>query len=149
MSLKAKVQEGMKTAMKAKQKDVLSALKQIKAEIQKLETAGGVVGEITEEQEMKLLVKMAKQRKDTATTYQESGREDLAAVELKELEVIEEFLPKQMSEEEVAAEIKAIIEETGASSMKDMGKVMGLASKKLAGKADNKKVSDLVKQLLG
>lgn len=149
MSLKAKIQEEMKLAMKAKNKARLTALKSIKAKIQLAETASGSTEELTEEQEMKLLMKEAKQRKDSADVYKEAGRDDLAEAELVELEVIEGFLPKQMSEEEIEQEVKKVIDQTGASSMKDMGKVMGMASKALAGKADNKIVSGIVKKLLG
>ena len=103
---------------------------------------------VTEEDEMATLVKMAKQRKDSLTIYKEQGREDLAVIEEEELAVIETFLPAQMSEEEVAAEVNAIIAQTGASSMKDMGKVMGMANSKLKGRADGKMIADMVKKLL-
>ncbi|MEH0156931.1 GatB/YqeY domain-containing protein [Limibacter armeniacum] len=148
MSLKARIQEEMKTAMKAKDKDTLTALKSIKAKIQLAETASGASEELTEAEEFQLLMKEAKQRKDSAQVYQDAGREELAEVELKELAVIEKFLPQQMSDEEISNAVSEIIAKTGATSIKDMGKVMGMASKELAGKADNKKVADFVKKLL-
>lgn len=148
MSLKAKIQEEMKAAMKAKDKGRLTALKSIKAKIQLAETAEGGSEGLTEEQELKLLTKEAKQRRDSAKVYQEAGRDDLAETELVELAVIEGFLPKQLTDEELEAAVKEIISQTGATSAKEMGKVMGAASKQLAGKADNKKVAALVRSLL-
>ena len=148
MSLKAKIQEEMKVAMKAKDKTTLTALKSIKAKIQLAETADGKQGELSEEEEVKLLTKEAKQRKDAAVIYQEAGREELAATELAELAVIERFLPKQLTEEELNAAIAEIVTSVGASSPKDMGKVMGVASKQLAGKADGKAVANAVKAAL-
>jgi len=147
MSLKQNVETEIKKAMLAKDKDRLRALRAIKSLIMLEETKGGSVG-VTEEDEMKLLIKAAKQRKDSADIYQQQNREDLAAVELAELEIINEFLPKQLSEEEVEAELKAIIVEVGAEGPKDMGKVMGVATKKLAGRADGKLISQKVKNLL-
>lgn len=147
MSLSDQISEQLKTAMKAKDQASLRALRGIKAALLNLKTAEGGK-EVTPEDEMAALVKMAKQRKDSLTIYKEQGREDLAVIEEEELEVIEKFLPAQMSEEEIAAEIQAIIAQTGASSMKDMGKVMGMANGKLKGKADGKMIADLVKKLL-
>lgn len=148
MSLKQNIETEIKKAMLAKDKDRLRALRSIKSLIMLEETKGGSTG-VTEEDEMKILTKAAKQRKDSADIYQQQNREDLAAVELAELEIINEFLPKQLSEEEVEAELKAIIAEVGAEGPKDMGKVMGVATKKLAGKADGKMISQKVKNLLG
>lgn len=147
MSLKQDIETEIKKAMLAKDKDRLRALRGIKSLIMLEETKGGSTG-VTEEDEMKILTKAAKQRKDSADIYQQQNREDLAAVELAELEIINEFLPKQLSEEEVEAELKAIIAEVGAEGPKDMGKVMGVATKKLAGRADGKLISQKVKSLL-
>ena len=150
MSLKEKIQEEMKTAMRSKDKTALAALRAIKSAILLAETAEGrSPGPLTDDEGMKLLIKQAKQRRDSAAQYRDNGREDLAETEEAELEVVERFLPKQLSTEEIEAEVKAIIAETGASSMKDMGRVMGVASKKLAGRADGKAISGIVKQLLG
>ena len=148
MSLKQNVETEIKKAMLAKEKDRLRALRGIKSLIMLEETKGGSTG-VTEEEEMKILTKAAKQRKDSADIYQQQGREDLASIELAELEIINEFLPKQLSEGEVEAELKAIIAEVGAEGPKDMGKVMGVATKKLAGKAEGKLISQKVKLLLG
>ena len=147
MSLKQNIETEIKKAMLAKDKDRLRALRGIKSLIMLEETKGGSTG-VTEEDEMKILTKAAKQRKDSADIYQQQNREDLAAVELAELEIINEFLPKQLSDEEVEAELKAIISEVGAEGPKDMGKVMGVATKKLAGRADGKLISQKVKNLL-
>ena len=145
MSLKEKVEAEMKTAMKAKDKQSLQALRGIKSMILLAETEKGKSeGGLSEEAEVQLLSKAAKQRRESAEIYQKEGREDLAEVELAELKVIETFLPEQLSDEEIAATIQDIIKQTGASSMKDMGKVMGMAQKKFAGKADNKKLISMV-----
>lgn len=148
MSLKTQIDQDIKKAMIAKEKDTLRALRSIKSMILLAETEGGAKAEITEADEMKLLTKAAKQRRDSAAVYQEQGREDLAKVENDELEVIAKYLPKQMSEEEVKAEIAQIIQETGASSPADMGKVMGAATTRLAGKADGKMIANITKDLL-
>ena len=148
MSLKASVESEIKNAMLAKDKDRLRALRAIKSLILLEETKGGSSGAITEEDELKLLTKAAKQRKDSADIYKQQNREDLWAVEMSELEIINEFLPKQLSEEELEEELKKIIEEVGAEGPKDMGKVMGAATKALAGKADGKMISQKVKSLL-
>lgn len=134
--------------MIARDKTRLSALRAIKSLILLEETKSGAKAEITDEDEMKILTKAAKQRKDSAEIYEQQNRADLLEVELAELAIIQEFLPKAMTEEEVTSAIKAIIAQTGASSPKDMGKVMGVASKELAGKADGKMIADKVKALL-
>ena len=148
MSLKLSVESEIKQAMLAKDKDRLRALRAIKSMIMLEETKSGGDKGISEEEEMKLLTKAAKQRKDSAEIYQQQNREDLASVELAELEIINEFLPKQLTEEEVEAELKQIISQVGAEGPKDMGKVMGVATKQLAGKADGKLISQKVKTLL-
>ena len=138
----------MKDAMKAKNEGVLRALRAIKAEIIKAKTEPGAAGEISEATEQKFLQKMVKQRKDSLDIFEKQNRPDLAAKEKEELAVIQKFLPAQMSEAEITATVKQIIEETGASSAADMGKVMGAASKLLSGKADGKIISGIVKSLL-
>ncbi|MGB3464364.1 MAG: GatB/YqeY domain-containing protein [Cyclobacteriaceae bacterium] len=148
MSLKKQIESDIKQAMLAKDKDKLRALRAIKSLILLAETDKGAEGELSSDREMQILTKAAKQRKDSIAVYEEQKREDLAAVERAELEIIEVYLPKQLSEDELKAELQAIIEETGASSPKEMGKVMGVATKKLAGRADGKVVSAMVKQLL-
>ena len=148
MSLKDKVQNSMKEAMKAKDKGKLQALRSIKSLILLAETEEGGDDGLTEEQEMKILTKALKQRKDSAALYKEQGRDDLYQTEVQEASVIEEFMPEQLSEEEIAEKVKDIIEEAGASSMKDMGKVMGIANKQLAGVAEPKVIASIVKQSL-
>lgn len=148
MSLKETIQSEMKVAMKAKDQDSLRTLRAIKSMILLAETEKGAGDELTEATEMKLLAKAAKQRRDSAQIYKEQERDDLYQIEISELAVIERFLPAQLSEEDVKNIIEEIIAETGASSMKDMGKVMGMATKKLAGQADPKLVSTLVKGIL-
>ncbi|MDB9881852.1 GatB/YqeY domain-containing protein [Bacteroidia bacterium] len=147
MSLSDQISEQIKTAMKAKDQASLRALRGIKSALLLLKTQEGGA-EVTEADETAVLVKMAKQRKDSLSIFREQNREDLAVLEEEELAVIEKFLPAQLSEEEIRAEIESIITQTGASSMKDMGKVMGMASGKLKGKADGKLIADLVKKLL-
>ena len=147
MSLEAKVMEEMKAAMRAKDEAALRTLRAIKAAIL-LEKTSGRGTEMSEADEIKMLQKMAKQRRDSLEIFTQQNREDLAIKEREELAIIERFLPKQMSAEELQLELKAIIAEAGASSPADMGKVMGIASKKLAGKADGKIISETVKQLL-
>lgn len=135
--------------MKAKDQVSLRALRAIKAAIIVAETAEGRGDSpITDDEALKLLTKQAKQRRDSYDQYINNNREDLAQTEKEELEVIERYLPKSLSPEELEAEVKAVIAETGASSMKDMGKVMGIASKKLVGRADGKAISQIVRQLL-
>jgi uncharacterized protein len=148
MSLEQKVMDGMKEAMKAKDEARLRGLRAIKAEIIKAKTEPGAGGEISADAELKMLQKMVKQRKDALEIYQQQSRQDLVQKEQEEIDVIEKFLPAQMSQEELKAELQQIIAETGASSAADMGKVMGVATKKLAGRADGKAISAAVKELL-
>lgn len=148
MSLQAKIMDVMKTAMKAKDSVALEALRAIKSEILLAQTSGNGDGTLSEEDEIKLLQKLVKQRKDSATIFTEQGRADLAEPELAQIQVIEQFLPAQLSEEEVENIVKNIIAEGGFSGMAAMGQVMGLASKALAGQADGKTVSTIVKKLL-
>ncbi len=148
MSLKEKIDADIKSAMLAKNKDELRALRSIKSLILLAETDKGAQGEVSADAEIKLLTKAAKQRKESAEVYAGQGRADLEKIELDELAVIEKYLPKQLSEEEVAAKLKEIIAEVGAKGPGDMGKVMGAATKAFAGTADNKVVSALVKSLL-
>jgi uncharacterized protein YqeY len=148
MSLEQKIMTEMKEAMKSKNEPVLRSLRAIKAEIIKAKTEPGAGGEIDEATELKFLQKMMKQRKDSFEIFEQQGRADLAAKEKEEMEVIEKFLPKQLTEEEIKEAVSKIIAETGASSAADMGKVMGVASKQLAGKADGKLISSIVKTLL-
>ena len=148
MSLQKEVMVKMKEAMKTKDALALESLRAIKSEILLAQTKSGASDGLSEDEEIKLLQKLVKQRKDSAALYTEQGREDLATPELAQAEVIAQFLPEQMGEDELKQLIADIIKTTGASSMKDMGKVMGMASKKLAGKADGKTISSIVKQLL-
>ena len=148
MSLEQKIMTELKTAMLAKDEKALRSLRAIKAAILLAKTSEGAGGELKEEDETKLLQKLVKQRKDSLEIYQQQNRTDLAQKEREEIEVIEKFLPKQLSADELKAEISSIITEVGASSAADMGKVMGTATKKLAGKADGKTISALVKVLL-
>lgn len=147
MSLEAKIMDCMKEAMKAKDKVALESLRAIKSAIL-LEKTSGAGGEISAENEIKLLQKLVKQRKDAAAIYTEQNRADLAEAELAQVAVIERFLPEQMSAEELTAEIEKIIAQVGATSPADMGKVMGVASKALAGKAEGKAIANTVKTLL-
>ena len=148
MSLELRVMEELKTAMKAKDEAALRSLRAIKAAIIIEKTNEGANGEINEATETKMLQKLAKQRRDSLEIFTKQNREDLASKEREELAIIERFLPKQMSADELHAALKAIIEQVGAKSPADMGKVMGVASKQLAGKIDGKAISDAVKQLL-
>ncbi len=148
MSLQDKVMDAMKTAMKAKDAQSLEALRSIKSALLLAQTETGSKADLSEEEEIKLLQKQVKQRKESAAIYTEQNRLDLAEPELAQAKVIEQFLPQQLSEEEVSKIVEQIIAETGASSMADMGKVMGLASAKLAGKADGKTISTVVKAKL-
>ena len=138
----------MKDAMKARDEGVLRGLRAIKAEIIKAKTEPGAAGEIDEATEQKFLQKMMKQRRDSLEIFEKQGRADLASKEKEEMAVIEKFLPKQLDAAELKEAITKIIAETGASSAADMGKVMGVASKQLAGKADGKTISGIVKDLL-
>lgn len=148
MSLKQQVEADLKDAMRAKDQDTLRALRGIKSMILLAETEKGAKNDLTETAEMQLLTKAAKQRKESLETFQQQGRDDLAAKEQAELDVINRYLPQPMSEAEVKEALQQIIEEEGASGMKDMGKVMGRASKELAGRADGKTMSTMVRQLL-
>ena len=148
MSLELKVMAEMKDAMKAKDEALLRGLRAIKAEIIKAKTEPGANGEISEDTEMKLLQKLVKSRKDSLEIYQQQNRPDLAQKETEEIAVIERFLPKQLTEAELKEAVTAIISSVGASGPQDMGKVMGTATKQLAGKADGKAVAAVVKELL-
>jgi len=148
MSLEQQIMTEMKDAMKSKNEGVLRSLRAIKAEIIKAKTEPGAGGEIDAATEQKFLQKMMKQRKDSLEIFENQGREDLAVKEREELQVIERFLPKQMSESEIKEAVAAIIIQMGAASPADMGKVMGAASKQLAGLADGKTISTIVKDLL-
>ena len=148
MSLEQQIMEEMKTAMKTKNEAVLRSLRAIKAEIIKAKTDPGAGGEINEATEQKFLQKMMKQRKDSLEIFEQQGRADLATKEKEEMAVIERFLPKQLSEAEIKEAVAKIIADTGAASAADMGKVMGVASKQLAGLADGKTISGIVKELL-
>ncbi len=148
MSLSSKIMPAMKAAMKAKDQNTLTSLRAIKAAVLLAQTESGAKEELSEDQELKLLQKLVKQRKDSATIFTEQGRTDLAEPELAQAEVISQFLPAQLSEDEVAKIITEIITTTGASGMKDMGKVMGQASAKLAGQADGKLISTIIKTKL-
>ncbi len=147
MSLQTQVMDAIKIAMKAKDAGALAALRAIKSELLLASTSASS-GDLTEADEIKILQKLVKQRKESATIFSEQNREDLAKPELEQAAIIEQFLPEQMSEEEVAKVVEEIIAQTGASSMKDMGKVMGLTNSKLGGKADGKTISGIVKARL-
>lgn len=149
MDIFEKVSKDIIAAMKAKDKMRLEALRNVKKYFIEAKTAPGANDTLDDATALKILSKLAKQGRDTAALYTEQGRPDLAEEETAQAVIIEEYLPKALSADELEAEVKAIIAETGASSMKDMGKVMGIASKKLAGRADGKAISVLVKQLLG
>jgi uncharacterized protein len=148
MGLETQIMAEMKDAMKAKNEGVLRSLRAIKAEIIKAKTDPGAGGEIDEATEQKFLQKMMKQRRDSLEIFEKQGREDLAAKEREEMSVIERFLPKQLDEAAIKEAVAKIIADTGASSAADMGKVMGVASKQLAGLADGKTISRIVKELL-
>jgi uncharacterized protein YqeY len=148
MSLKLQIDNDIKKAMLAKNKEELEALRSIKSMILLAETEKGVVADISSDAENKLLMKAAKQRKESADIFQQQNRQDLAERELFQLEIISRYLPKQLSEEEIRSAIQSIISEVGAKGPQDMGKVMGVATKKLAGQADGKVISELVKKLL-
>ncbi len=148
MSLKERIEKDIKSAMLEKRKEDLKALRAIKSMILLAETEKGSDGSLSADGEIKLLMKAVKQRKDSAQIYKDQGREDLYNVEMAEVAVIEEYLPEQMSEDELKAELSKIIDQIGASGPQDMGKVMGVATKALSGKADGKTISGLVRQLL-
>ena len=148
MNLELKITDALKEAMKTKNQDSLTALRAVKSAIILHKTQKSYDGELSEEDEIKILQKLVKQRKDSADIYKDQGRNDLADPELKEAELIQQFLPKALSEEEVKEVVKSIIDETGAEGMKDMGKVMGISTKKLMGKASGKIISTIVKEFL-
>ncbi|NNE33364.1 MAG: GatB/YqeY domain-containing protein [Winogradskyella sp.] len=148
MSLQKDIMAAMKAAMKAKDQTALAALRAVKAEILLAQTASGSKEELTEEQEIKILSKMVKQRKDSAAIFLEQDRKDLAMPEIDQAEVISQFLPEALSEEEIEKVVVMTIDSTGAEGMKDMGKVMGIVSKELAGQADGKTISAIVKAKL-
>ena len=149
MSLITQINQDIKQAMLAKDADKLRGLRAIKSALLLAQTEKGAAEEVTPETEIKVLQKLVKQRKESAEIYKTQNRDDLYQIEVEELEVIEAYLPKQMSHEEVETYLKGLIARVGATSVKDMGKVMGAANKELAGKADGRTISELVKQLLG
>ena len=142
-----RINDDLKGAMKAREKGKMRAIRSIKSAILLAKTDGSGE-ELTEDKAMKMLTKMAKQRKDSLSIFEKQGREDLASIEREDLAVIGGYLPKAMTSEEIEAGVKAIVEQVGASSMRDMGKVMGIASKQFMGKADGKEISAVVKKLL-
>ena len=148
MSLENKIMNAMKESMKLKDQTSLRSLRAIKSAIIVHKTQKGSSDEITNEDELKILQKLVKQRKDSADIYQTQGRIDLAQPEIDEIKVIEQFLPEAISEDEIESEVKKIIDQTGAEGMKDMGKVMGIVTKKLMGKADGKTISTIVRNNL-
>ncbi len=148
MSLENQINTKLKDAMKSKDKVALRSLRAIKAEILKDKTKEGGTGEVSEDNALKILTKMAKQRRDSLEIFKGQGREDLAVIEQEELTVLEQFLPKQMTEAEVTESLKGIIEKLNPGGPQDMGKVMGVAMKELSGKADGKIISSIVRNLL-
>lgn len=148
MSLEEKINQDIKQAMLAREKEKLEALRAIKTAILIAKTEKKASGEISEDAETKILQRLVKQRKESASIYEENNRKELAEKELFEAKIIEVYMPEQMSDEELTKHIQKIINEVGAKSMADMGKVMGRASKELAGKAEGKAIADKVKQLL-
>ncbi|MCX6279458.1 MAG: GatB/YqeY domain-containing protein [Bacteroidetes bacterium] len=149
MNLETKINADIKTAMLARDAKKLEALRAVKAALLIEKTKEGFVGEVGEVEELKILQKLIKQRKESADIYENANRFDLSEKERFDAAIIETYLPQQLSEDEVKSQIKTIIAQTGANSIKDMGKVMAVASKELAGKADNKMISVIVKSLLG
>ncbi|HPF50830.1 MAG TPA: GatB/YqeY domain-containing protein [Draconibacterium sp.] len=148
MALFDQINNDLKEAMKAREKEKLEALRGIKKVMLEAKTAAGASAELSDEEALKIIAKLAKQGIDSATIFKEQGRMDLYEQEMAQVVIFESYLPAKLSDEELTAAVKSIIEETGASSMKDMGKVMGVATKKLAGKADGKDISAKVKELL-
>ncbi len=148
MSLSAKVMTAMKEAMKAKDQNALTSLRAVKSAILLAQTESGAKEELSEDQELKLLQKLVKQRKDSAAIFAEQGRDDLAQPEIDQAEVISQFLPEQLSEDEVAKIVNEVITAVGAQGMKDMGKVMGQVNARIAGKADGKTIATIVKSKL-
>jgi uncharacterized protein YqeY len=149
MSLEAQITQDMKAAMRAKDKVALEAIRAIKSAILLAKTEVAGKDGLTTDEELKLLTKLKKQRSDSASIYKEQGRTDLEADEEAQIAIIDNYLPKQLSEGEIKAKVEEIISKTGASGMKDMGKVMGMASKEMAGQADGKTISGVVRSLLG
>ena len=147
MNLEQRIAEDLKTAMREKNTESLNALRAVKAALLLLKTEKNA-GEITEEMELKLLQKLVKQRKESAEMYKEQNRDDLYGEEVAQMNIISKYLPEQMSEEEITAVVKRLIAQENIVDIKGMGKLMGLASKELAGKADNKAVSDVIKKIL-
>ncbi len=148
MSLELKINEDIKAAMLARDAKKLEALRAVKAALLIEKTKEGTTGEVSEEVELKILQKLVKQRRESADIYLNANRDDLAQKEIYDASIIETYLPKQLSEAEVTELIKKIVVQTGATSIKEMGKVMGVATKELAGKADNKMISGIIKSLL-
>ncbi len=148
MNVQEQLQEDMKTAMKAKDQASLRSIRAIKAALLIAATEKGADGKVSDEKVMQTLQKMVKQRRDSLTIFEEQDRAELAQTEREEIEVIERYLPKQLSEDELKAIVSSVIEKTGASSIKDMGKVMGAANKEIAGRADGKAVASMIKELL-
>ena len=148
MALFDQINDDIKTAMKAREKEKLQTLRNIKKVMLEAKTAKGATAEITDDEVLKIISKLAKQGSDSAKIYKEQNREDLYEQEMVQVAILEEYLPEKMSDEELTAAVTAIIGEVGATTMKDMGKVMGIASKKLAGKADGKDISVKVRALL-
>lgn len=147
MTLETRLMADLKDAMKSKDQAALRAIRAAKAAILLFKTDGSGK-ELDTASEIKMIQKLVKQRQDSLDIYEKQGREDLAVVEREEIEVLKRYLPEEMSDEELKANIKRIIDETGASGMKDMGRVMGMASKQLAGKADGRRISEVVKEFL-
>jgi len=148
MSYAEKINDDLKQAMKEKQKDRLEALRAVKTAFTLARSSKGAGSVLTEDEEIKLMQKLVKQRHESAVIYKEQGREELADNELREATFIEAYLPEQMSDEDIEAYLRKLVDETGATGMKDMGMVMGRATKELAGKADGKTVSGIVRKLL-
>ncbi len=148
MTLQERINADLKTAMKAKDDAAKRGIRAIKSQLLLIKTSG-TDAELDEAGEIKLVQKLVKQRKDSLAIFEEQGRADLAKIESEEIAVLEKYLPQQMGEAELTTFLKGLMEQVGATSMKDMGKVMGMASKQLAGKADGKSISNIVKKLLG
>ena len=149
MTYSTRLDEDIKKAMKARDKEKLQALRASKSAFMLARTEKGAGSVLTEEEEMKILQRLVKQRRESAAIYKEQKREDLYSVEIYEAEIISSYLPEPMNDEQVSTAIKNIIEKTGAKGMQDMGKVMGIATKTLAGKADGKMISEIVRRMLG
>lgn len=148
MSLQVDIMTAMKSAMKAKDQTALAALRAVKSEILLAQTASGIKEELSKEDEIKILSKLVKQRKDSAAIFSEQNRADLADPEIAQAKVISQFLPEQLDEAAITAAVVKAITDTGAEGMKDMGKVMGIVNKQLVGKADGKAISTIVKAKL-